>query len=99
MRNIGGKLVCPRCGYSRDVDQNTLASMRKVIVFQRRVEAKEVYLELPHGAVLREDVQCPNCGRRGVYYWRRQRSTAESSDLIEKVWKCPSCGYEWVESE
>ncbi|NPA97580.1 MAG: hypothetical protein GXO32_08275 [Crenarchaeota archaeon] len=99
MRSVKGKLVCPRCGFTRDASPKDLASMRKVIVFERRIEAKIITVGLPPGAILRSDVTCPRCGHKGVYYWRRQRSSAESSDLIERVWKCPSCGHEWVEIE
>jgi len=73
--------------------------MRRVQFFVRYTEAKNVVLDLPVGALYRDDVTCPKCGHRGVYYWRRHRASAESSDTIEKVWRCPNCGYEWIETE
>ena len=98
----GGMLVCPKCGYSKPLTSKELLFMRKTTVFQRYESKKimdAVALDLPPGAIYEATLVCPRCGHRGVYYWRKQRSSAESSDVIEKTFKCPSCGYTWSESE
>ncbi len=95
-------LVCPKCGFSRPVTSRDTAMMRKTTVIQHYETKKfveAVNLDLPPGAIYDNSITCPKCGHQGVFYWRKHRSSAESSDLIEKTYKCPSCGYSWSEAE
>lgn len=92
--------MCPRCGYTRVPTKKDAEALRFVTKLEHpKLGSSTVALDIPPDALMRHDVTCPSCGHRGVYYWRRQVSGAESSDELERVWKCPACGYEWVERE
>jgi len=95
----GRVLYCPRCGYQEEIT-GTLITLRKSVVFEKVVERREnIHLDVPMEAIFDTNITCPRCGKRGVYYWRRQRSSAESSDTVVKMYKCANCGYTWVEGE
>lgn len=94
------ELVCPKCGYRRELDPTSAHYFKKSTQFTKVLE-KRVDVEgvgAPSSAILDTSITCPKCGRKGVYYWRRHRSSAESSDVIEKVYKCSFCGYSWAET-
>jgi DNA-directed RNA polymerase subunit M len=97
--NNASVFYCPRCGYKVDVIKNSVF-LKKSVSFEKRVEKREeIAVDIPLGAIFVESIVCPKCGRSGVYYWRKQVSSAESSDTIAKTYKCSSCGYTWSELE
>jgi len=90
---------CARCGYRTEVSKDS-AMLKKSISFEKRMEKREeVAVGIPLGAIFVESIVCPRCRKNGVYYWRKQVSSAESSDVIAKTYKCASCGYTWTELE
>ncbi|MEM2397195.1 MAG: transcription factor S [Ignisphaera sp.] len=95
----GGNIVCPKCGTLVQANPALIQYFKKSThfakVYEKKVDVKSI--DLPTSAILDTNIACPKCGNRGVYYWRRHRSSAESSDVIEKVYKCSSCGYNWSE--
>jgi len=97
----GGTIVCPRCGTVISSNPSIAQYYKKSVQFAK-IHEKKVDVEglgVPQSAILDNGILCPKCGHKGVYYWRRHRSSAESSDVIEKVYKCSSCGYSWSEFE
>lgn len=96
-----GVIVCPKCGISIGSNPSVAQYLKKsthfVKVYEKKMDVEGV--GVPTSAILVDSVVCPRCGYRKVYYWRRHRSSAESSDVIEKVFKCSSCGYTWSEAE
>lgn len=93
-------LLCLKCRYSSKLDQN-IQYLKKSTVLAKSHE-KKIDIDnigLPFSAIYDDNIICPQCGYKGVYYWRRHRSSAESSDIIEKVYKCSKCGYGWTELE
>ncbi|MDK6029281.1 hypothetical protein QPL79_07880 [Ignisphaera sp. 4213-co] len=93
-------LVCVKCGYRKTLSKDSSVMLRKSTVFTQYIEKKEeVVLGIPPGAIFEETIVCPQCGKKGVYYWRKHASSAESSDSIVKTFKCSNCGYTWIEME
>ncbi len=97
----GGILKCPRCGYVKEASKTEQGFMRKstVLITASAKSSHNIELNLPIGALYDDSVSCPRCKHKGVYYWRRAISSAESSDVVVKLYRCPSCGYEWSEGE
>lgn len=97
----GGVLVCPRCGSTKGLNPLHAQYLKKSTYFVK-VHEKRVDVEgigLPPSAILDDKISCPRCGHKGVYYWRRHKSSAESSDIIERVYRCRFCGYSWSEMD
>lgn len=97
----GDSLSCPRCGNRRKLESFDIQHFKRSTYFAK-VHEKKIDVEgigVPASAILDDRISCPKCGYRGVYYWRRHRSSAESSDIIEKMYRCKSCGYSWSELE
>lgn len=93
-------LVCPKCGYRMPLSHSEVSSFKKSIKLNKVIEKRELTaFDIPTTAIYANNLICPKCGSRGVYYWRRHVSTAESSDIIEKTFKCTNCGYMWSEME
>lgn len=102
VKNVEGisTLICVKCGYKKVLEGNLSLGMKKTTVFTKYVERREgVMFDIPPMAIFDESISCPHCGKRGVYYWRKQVSSAESSDSIIKTFKCSNCGYTWIETE
>lgn len=101
-RVVDGKpiLACPRCGYIKKPEEKEANIYRKTTSYTRLIEKKEaIAIDIPAVAILDALRTCPRCNGKGVYYWRKQSSSAESSDIIVKTFKCPSCGFSWSEQE
>lgn len=100
MISKGGTLVCPKCGTISKADPSTLQYLKKTSRFTKIHEKKVdvIGIDVPVSAIVDTNIVCPKCGHKGAYYWRRHRSSAESSDVIEKVYRCTSCGYNWSET-
>ncbi len=93
-------LVCPRCGYKSTVTHAEIASFKKSLTLHKIIERKELTaFDIPPTAIYANNLVCPKCSSKNIYYWRRHASAAESSDIIEKIFKCTSCGYTWTEVE
>jgi transcription factor S len=97
----GGTIICPKCGTTIKADPILTQYLKKSTRFAKVHEKKidVVGIDVPTSAIVDLNIVCPKCGHKGVYYWRRHRSSAESSDVIEKVYKCISCGYSWSETD
>ena len=92
-------IICVRCGYSMQPTSKSslVSSMKKTTSFTKYIERKEeVVFDVPATAILDEKLSCSRCGHRGIYYWRKCVSSAESSDAIAKIFRCPKCGYTWT---
>uniref|UniRef100_A0A7J2U0F4 TFIIS-type domain-containing protein n=1 Tax=Ignisphaera aggregans TaxID=334771 RepID=A0A7J2U0F4_9CREN len=101
LRTVGNSYIfyCMRCGYRMEVSKDSVM-LKRSISFEKHLEKREeVAVGIPPGAIFAESIVCPRCRKNGVYYWRKQASSAESSDTIAKVYKCASCGYMWTELE
>jgi len=94
MISKGGLLVCPRCGYTVKPSQSLV---RSTYLPKVRGTADRA-LDLPPGAVYDPNIKCPRCGANKVYYWIKHKAITESSDEIEKTYKCTACGYSWSET-
>lgn len=93
-------MECHKCGYVKKLKSNEAKVFRRSITISKPIERKDVdIIGIPSIAIYDERIVCPKCGNRGVYYWRKHGSSAESSDIIEKVYRCKYCGYEWSEIE
>lgn len=93
-------LVCPRCGYKSMATFIEISSFRKSLTLHRVVERRElITFDIPPTAVYANNIVCPRCNSRSVYYWRKHGSAAESSDIIEKIFKCANCSHTWIEME
>jgi len=93
-------LTCPRCGYKTLLTNTEVTSFKKSIVLQKTIEKRElIAFDIPTTAIYANNLSCPKCGSKSIYYWRRHVSTAESSDIIEKMFRCINCGYSWSEFE
>ncbi|MEM0005436.1 MAG: hypothetical protein QXJ56_00075 [Ignisphaera sp.] len=93
-------LACPRCGYRTTVTHTETMSFKKSMTLHKIIEKKElVALDIPSTAIYANNISCPKCSSRNIYYWRRHASAAESSDIIEKIFRCANCGYTWSEVE
>ncbi len=93
-------MECPKCGYVKKLRADEAKVFRRSITIVKPMEKRDVELiGVPFMAIYDDRILCPKCGSRGVYYWRKHRSSAESSDIIEKVYRCRYCEYEWSEIE
>lgn len=95
----GGTIICPKCGTTIKINPTLAQHLKKTTQFAKVHEKKVdvLNIDIPTSAIIDNNVVCPKCGNKGVYYWRRHRSSAESSDVIEKVYRCISCNYSWIE--
>lgn len=95
----GGTMVCSKCGETVKLNPVLAQYFKKSKHFVKVHEKKEdvAVVDVPSSAIIDNYVVCPKCGNKGVYYWRRHKSSAESSDIIEKVYKCVNCGFSWSE--
>lgn len=95
----GGLLICSKCGYNKELNPSSSQYFKKSMHFVKLHERKIDVggIDVPSSAILDNNIICPKCGSKGVYYWRRHRSSAESSDVIEKIYRCSKCSYSWAE--
>ncbi|MCS7111744.1 MAG: hypothetical protein RMI45_07760 [Ignisphaera sp.] len=93
-------LVCPRCGYKSTATFIEMCSFKKSLTLHKIVERKELAaFDIPPTAIYANNLVCPKCNSKSIYYWRKYVSAAESSDTIEKTFKCANCGHMWTEIE
>ncbi|MEM1542133.1 MAG: hypothetical protein QW101_03625 [Ignisphaera sp.] len=92
---------CPKCRYTAELNSTEIQYLKRSTLLSK-VHEKKVDVDnigIPLSAIHDDKIVCPRCHNRGVYYWRRHRASAESSDTIEKVYKCGRCNYSWTEFE
>ena len=81
---------CPKCGYKEKGEYNT--------VFVEKSENKKeitVIDDTPEVLPMDNEITCPKCGNKGVYYWYLQ--TRASDEAETKFYRCPKCNYTWRE--
>ncbi|AAR39225.1 NEQ377 [Nanoarchaeum equitans Kin4-M] len=85
-------LVCPVCGYKKEVTS---------LVIKEEVKKKE---ELGKGIAEKETiyskakgVKCPKCSSEEVVYFTLQTRASDEAETI--FYKCLKCGYTWREYE
>lgn len=99
MPEKSGSLRCPRCGYTKTIEnsRNVVVASTKV---KRNPSEKIIVLDSnkPRTALPRtRDVRCPKCGNNEAEYWFLQ--TRRADEPPTRFYKCVKCGHVWREYE
>jgi len=92
MYPAAGKLVCRRCGFTRDacgeqvVRSNSQPQNERSIAVHEKAE--------PAGLPTTR-APCPECGNGTAYWWLRQLRSADESEV--RFFRCTRCGKTWRE--
>jgi len=91
MRREGSKLVCPKCGYT--IELNNVE--KKTISFQES-KSNSLFTENRQKYPIVK-VKCPRCGNDTAYVIVQQTRSADEAPT--RIFKCTKCGYVWREYE
>nr|WP_245529235.1 transcription factor S [Caldisphaera lagunensis] len=101
-KHIGGKLylVCPKCGYKTEVDQNSLSNTLKVKEkIQHTPKDKTIVVDSqappPTAQIVKGSIRCPRCGNDELLAWMIQTRAADEPPT--RFYRCTKCGYTWRE--
>lgn len=85
-----GVWTCSKCGYEEKGKSST--------VFVEKSENKNeiAFIEKsPEVLPIDQDISCPKCGNKGVYFWYMQTRAGDEAET--KFYRCPKCGHTWRE--
>jgi len=91
---VNGKKVwkCSRCGAIYE-------NINIIITESKKTKKEEIQLVKEREEIqkypIAEDVKCPKCGHKGVYFEVKQTRAADEAPTI--IYRCPKCGYTWRE--
>ncbi len=90
-------LVCPKCGYVKEVSSRSGVISKKV----HHKETEKMYI-LSHEDNYRslpkvKGIKCPKCGYDEAYYMIIQTRSADEPPT--RIYRCARCGYTWREYE
>ncbi|MGQ4913762.1 MAG: transcription factor S [Candidatus Asgardarchaeia archaeon] len=90
------KLVCPSCGYEKEVSSESVADYRigEKIVHSPREETVVISEEI--SVLPTERVICPKCGYDEAYVLEIPTIDEEETS-ISLYYKCKRCGHSWRE--
>ncbi len=95
-RNV---LLCPKCGYRKEVGK----SGKYVLSQDIRHSERERTLVIEGGGDVRilpkikGEVTCPKCGNDEAYYWMMQ--TRRADEPPTRFYRCTRCNHVWREYE
>jgi len=85
-----GRLVCPKCGYSKKA-----SVVRKRSVCSPQQSGQIVIVDREITPLPTLSVKCPKCGFNKAYVWQVQTRSADEAST--QFFRCVRCGYTWRE--
>jgi DNA-directed RNA polymerase subunit M len=91
-----GIVLCPKCGFSADKEQQVPVPKRKISSLQESISGSSLKVmdtDKSPDALPTTTVECPKCGNNTAFWWMLQTRSAD--EATTQFYRCTKCSHTW----
>jgi transcription factor S len=91
-----GIVLCPKCGFTADKEEQESLSKKKISSVQESISTSSLKVmdtDNSPDALPTTTVECPKCGNNTAFWWMLQTRSAD--EATTQFYRCTKCVHTW----